>query len=224
MVGCEMEDERDTSADPISELDTVLFQSMGGGEGRFESSGGVKYKLLGSLEAPGPIAFQFSSSGSTRERERFSAASLTWRKQNSSALAGWQWVEGDTYLTFAVGPELARERGPCRCGSTQLGARALLEIWTRPAPDLAFSATLTAGTARPSAWARAALGYALFEGVHVGPEVTVAVEEHYREARIGLQLDGLAVGFFTLRASAGFAWTTDGRASLFYNLGSYMKI
>jgi hypothetical protein len=141
----------------------------------------------------------------------------------ASLLLGHQWTSEQALLSVFVGPELDhRSRNAAR--STALGLRVLAEIWAQPTPDTFAATTLLVGTEPLRVWSRHALGWRMVDRVFVGPEVVLAVEEHYSEARLGLHATGLAIGPWSFSLSGGFLAAQDREPQGYVGVTTVLKL
>jgi hypothetical protein len=191
---------------------TVLFSSTDAGSSGFLTVG-AKRTLAGSLDESGPVALGSIGAGGSPERMGLPGlGDATFRPAvQASALAGYQWALGRTFLSLFAGPELDRDRfssagGPAR-EATRIGARVHGEIWMHPTDETLVTGTAIAGTARGHLWTRASAGYKVWRDVFIGPEASLYRTEDYREWRVGAHATGLQLGRFTFRLSTG--WRRD---------------
>ena len=188
---------------------TVLFSSTDAGSSGFLTVG-AKRTLAGSLDESGPVALASIGAGGSPERMGLPGlGDATFRPAvQASALAGYQWALGRTFLSLFAGPELDRDRfssagGPAR-EATRIGARVHGEIWMHPTDETLVTGTAIAGTARGHLWTRASAGYKVWRDVFVGPEASLYRTDGYREWRVGAHATGLQLGRFTFRLSTGW--------------------
>jgi Cellulose biosynthesis protein BcsS len=192
------------------DLRTVLFGSLDTGHSTFGTVG-VKRTLRGSLDQSGPLGMASLGYGGTIERVEFQpeGARMIRHAVHASALLGYQWVGDGIVVAALAGPEIEGERfsrhAPPRATEPHLGARLHGEIWAHPTPNTLATATVIAGTARTAhVWGRASAGYAVWDGIFLGPEASVYMTETYRELRLGAHVTGLTLGGMSLRFSGGW--------------------
>jgi hypothetical protein len=190
----------------------VFFASVDAGSSGFGTLG-AKRTVLGTLDESGPVALASVGAGGSPEQmgiQRLGDAAFRPVVQ-ASALVGYQWALGRTFLSLFAGPELDRDRFPHRDGLTReasrIGARLHGEIWMHPTDDTLVTGTAIGGSARGHLWARASGGYKVWRDVFIGPEATLYRTDSYREWRLGAHATGLQLGHFTLRLSTG--WRVD---------------
>ena len=200
-------------AQDAAELRTVLFGSLEAGRSSFANVG-AKHALGGPLDRSGPALMAVAGYGGRFERDPAApGAPLAFRHAaQGSALLGYQHMLGWGALAAFVGPEIdhetfAHDRANGGESGPKFGARLHGEAWLHPSPDTLVTATLIAGSARPSLWSRGSLGYRLWRDVFVGPEASAYAADRYREWRVGVHATGLALGRTSLRVSAG--WRED---------------
>lgn len=200
---------------------TVLFASVDAGRSVFLSAGS-KQTLVGSLDRDGYVAVESSGFGLTRERSKDGLDLPILRfKTETSAMFGRQWNMQGLYLAAYLGPELEHEQLTVAgrilsFSKPRYGAKAQFELWSNPTSDTLVTATVVAGTARESLWARASAGYRVFRNAYVGPEATTYVTDSYRELKVGAHLTGFAVGIVQARVSAGWMVADDHKAGTPY--------
>jgi hypothetical protein len=208
----------------VRELDTVLFGSLDAGRTGYANVG-FKRTLQGGLDASGTAALvTFGYGGSS---ERIGAHLTGFRhKASASALLGYQWLGPSVVLAGFLGPEIDYERDPGPFGQTarpRLGLRAQAELWAHPTADTLVTATLVAGSARDHLWSRASAGYAMWDGIFVGPEVIHYRAENDREWRVGIHATGVTIARFTLRLSGGIG-RFDERTGGYVGLTGYIRM
>ena len=230
---------------PVSDrYDRVLFGSAELAEVSIFGGSGFKHSLSGNIEAPGPIAMLMTNLGATRERweapDGFTAhvprmtqiTRIYFGRQENTALG---------FLTLAAGLEIRRAQAlgddalP-RWQPPRTGAALIAELW-REAPLRAHApqsgqgwsnrpflthATIMAGSAGPSLWARLATGPALTQKVFAGPEASVYLEPDYRELRLGAHVTGFAIGPLTLRLAGGIVMPQGGRSDVYIGLQGHI--
>lgn len=141
---------------------------------------------------------------------------MTRHAVHASALVGYQWVRDGLVMAGLAGPEGDIEQLSDRTLPTgekpHLGARLHGEIWAHPTANTLMTTTVIVGTARtPHLWARTSAGYALWDGVFLGPEASVYTTDTYREWRLGAHVTGLTFGGMSLRLSGGWRGEEDTR-------------
>ena len=191
---------------------TVLFSSADAGSSGFLTVG-AKRTLAGSLDESGPVALASIGAGGSPERMGLpGVGDAAFRPAvQASALAGYQWALGRTFLSLFAGPELDRDRFSSAGGltreATRIGARVHGEIWMHPTDETLVTGTAIAGSARGHLWTRASAGYKVWRDVFIGPEASLYRTEDYREWRVGAHATGLQLGRYTFRLSTG--WRRD---------------
>ncbi len=193
-----------------------MFGSLDAGHSGFGTIG-LKRTLAGPLDRSGPLAMASLGYGRTVERawSQPEAPLFTRNAAHGSALLGYQWAGDGLVLAALAGPEAEGERTSHSIagrGETDahFGVRLHGEIWAHPTANTLLTTTMIVGTARTAhLWARASAGYAVWEGVFLGPEVSVFTTDTYREWRLGAHLTGLSVGRVSLRLSAGWRGEED---------------
>jgi hypothetical protein len=201
-------DDRNSAHD--ADLRTVLFGSIDGGRSTFAALG-VKRTLHGTLDQSGPVGMASVGYGRTVERAWWDSqdTQVTRHAAHASALLGYQWVRDGLVVAALAGPEVDGERlsdhPTARDKETHVGARLHGEIWAHPTATTLVTTTVIVGTARTAhLWGRASAGYAFWNRVFLGPEVSIYATDTYREWRVGAHLTGLTLGRFNLRLSGGW--------------------
>jgi hypothetical protein len=219
------------ASDRAAELRTVLFGSLDTGRSTFATIGS-KRALRDSLDQSGPVGMASIGFGGTVERAwwRPDDTHVVRQAVHGSALLGYQWARDGIVVAAFAGPEVDSERvndhGAPRDTGPQLGARLHGEIWAHPTANTLLTTTVIAGTARTAhLWGRASAGYALWNGVFVGPEASLYATDTYREWRIGAHLTGLTLGRFNLRLSGGWrAEEETGHQGGYVGLSAYIRM
>lgn len=190
-------------------LRTVVFSSVDAGRSGFLTLG-AKRTLVGSLDESGPVALASVGAGGSPEQmgwPRLAGGAFRPAVQGS-ALIGYQWNLGRTFLSLFAGPEVDHDRFTSGRGvaeeGTRIGARMHGEIWMHPTDDTLVTGTAIAGSARGHLWARASAGYKVWRDVFLGPEATLYRTQDYREWRVGAHATGLQLGRFTFQLSTGW--------------------
>jgi len=142
----------------------------------------------------------------------------------ASAVLGYQWVRDGLFIAALAGPEVEGEQlsehVTQRISHPHFGARLHGEVWAHPTTSTLLTTTVIVGTARTAhLWGRASAGYALWEGVFVGPEASLYVTDTYRELRVGAHVTGFTLGRLNLRLSGG--WRAEEDTS---HQGAYMGL
>jgi hypothetical protein len=188
---------------------TVAFGSVDAGSSGFATIG-AKRTLVGTLDESGPVALASFGAGGSPEQmglPRLGEAAFRPAVQGS-ALIGYQWALGRTFLSLFAGPEVDHDRFSSASGltreATRIGGRVHGEIWMHPTDDTLVTGTAIGGSARGHLWARASGGYKVWRDVFIGPEATLYRTDAYREWRVGAHATGLQLGRFTFRLSTGW--------------------
>lgn len=201
------------------EIDMLLFGSLDGGGATFVTAG-TKIGLP-TLNSDGPVALASLGGGRQGERgpdgmrQRFTAI--------GAVVLGYQWFFDWGVAAAFAGPEataqmLADSLGPVM-QPAHFGLRLHGEVWARPTERTLIEATVIAGSALESVWARAGWGYHLW-GAYLGPEVGLYTDASgYRKWNLGLHGTDFDIGPFSFRVSVGVQSETDRRAA-----GPYMAL
>jgi hypothetical protein len=186
---------------------TVLFGSLDAGRSTFVNAG-AKRALAGSLDQDGPVALATVGYGARFERPVAGGPLALRQTTLGSALIGYQWAFPWGVAAGFVGAEASYERLTARWGARDnglaAGVRVQGELWAHPSEATLVTASLVLGSSRLDLWSRIALGYRIFDGVFVGPEVATYATDTYRKWQVGLHATGLQIGQFGLRLSGGY--------------------
>ncbi len=212
-------------------LRQVIFASAEFTGGSVHLGSGFKRAFTKSIDDQGFILMSLSGAGATSQLHR-GPANLTVRvarlSNATSVMLGYQWVGERGVLMLAAGPEIGRRQvldaaGVPRWQSPQRGARVIAEYWHNAGANLMTTGTLVASSAQRSLWGRLAAGYALREGMFLGPEIAGYGEPGYREGRLGMHLTGIPLGPFRFRVNAGFSAIPAGRDGFYVGLAGHFK-
>lgn len=183
---------------------SVLFAGIDLGRSNFVGSG-FQRVFAAQPGARRFILMATSGAGTDVQRGRPQMAAYREQTSQSAFMVGYRWPLSSGSLTFLGGFETdTRQKESDRAARFRGGGRVQVELWHHPDSDSLVTASLIAGTARPSAWARAAIGKAVFDRLFLGPEATVHIEEGYTQWRIGAHLTGIRLWRLEGRFSAGF--------------------
>lgn len=214
----------------VHDLNTIIFSTVDLGSSVYTGSG-FKRPLGHGIEESGFMVMGSAGAGTLGERRlvgrRFYRVDHV--TTQGSLVLGYQWLGGGSAYAVYAGVE-ADARQPTIAGraldklESAYGLRLQAEAWLHPTPKTLFTASLVAGTARPHLWAQASWGYDVWNGLHVGPEGVVSLEENYRETRIGLHATGIRVGGFTSRVSGGFQAIHGGQPGGYATITTWFKL
>ena len=215
----------------MDDLRTVLFGSLDAGRSTFGTLG-VKRALGGSLDRSGPVGMASIGYGGTVERAWWQpeGTHVIRHAVHGSALLGYQWLRDGLVVAALAGPEVDGERSSDQSAprdtKPQLGARLHGEIWAHPTANTLLTTTVIVGTARTAhLWGRASAGYAFWDGVFLGPEVSVYTTDTYREWRFGAHITGVTLGRFNLRLSGGWRGEEEtGDRGAYVGLSAYIRM
>ena len=207
------------TAPNAGEVDTLLFGSLDAAAATFVTTGA---KIgLPSLDRDGAVAL--ASLGGGREIERGPDGTARRYTATGAVVLGYQWFFDWGVVAAFIGPEVSTQMLTNRRESvslpTLMGLRAHGEIWARPTEDTLLQATMVAGTALESLWARAAWGYRLWD-TYLGPELSLYTDATgYRKWNFGLHGTDFDLGCFSFRVAAGVQTETDRRTA-----GPYLSL
>ncbi len=202
-----------------------MFGSLDAGAATFATAGA---KLgLGPLDHEGFA--MLASVGGGRRDERGGCAcaphggydlALTRYTVNGAVVLGYQWFFDWGVFSAFAGPEGTRDLLTDGRAVSALPARFGLrlhgEVWARPTGDTLVQATVIAGSARDSAWARLAWGYRLW-GAYLGPEASLYTDyTGYQKWNVGLHATDFSISRYSFRVSAGVQTETSARRAAPY--------
>lgn len=235
----------DDERPPVTDtFDRVLFGSVELAEVSIFGGSGFKHSLSGNIEAPGPVAMMMTNLGATRQRWEAPDGFIAYVPRMTQITRLYFGRQDNTplgFATIAAGIEIQRAQAlgndalP-RWQSPRMGAAVIAELW-REAPlrsptaqsgqdwtrrPFLTHATIMAGSAGPSLWARLATGPALPGAIFAGPEASVYVEPEYSELRLGVHVTGFSLGPLTLRVAGGVVLPQGGRSDVYFGLQGHI--
>jgi hypothetical protein len=231
IAGPEASGEKDAETKAERQLRQVIFSSVEYANGSAYIGSGFKHAFGKSIDEQGFVFMSLSGAGATPEifegpgDFRIRVARLS---NSASMMLGYQWIAPGRVLMLAIGPETTRSQeidasGRPRWLPRRTGVKAIAEIWHEPRPRMMVQATGIFSSGRSSLWSRAAAGFALRDGLFLGPEATAYLERDYREARIGMHLTGLSIGRFQLRLNAGISGIAGQKGGYYVGLAGHFK-
>lgn len=202
---------------------TILFAGVDLGRSTFVTSG-----FLREFGAPeGERRFVLAAingAGIDQQRARPRMAAYRDRTAQNAFLVGYRWPTGTGSLTLLAGAESDLRQQEGKHQRIRGGARLTVDLWHHPGPDSLVTATFVAGTARPAAWARVALGRAWADAIYAGPEASLHVEEGYLQWRLGVHLTGLRLWRLEGRASAGLRSDSDAMTGAYWSFSAHIRL
>lgn len=218
-------------ADPAlmerSPLSLVIFGSLEADASKTYGSVGLKWAFgdTGGLDASGfRLGLKWGESVEPAERK---PARGRLYKTEFSALLGYEWRVGDTFLSLSAGPEIeARysEIGPERSFEQRGMLRLQADLWSRPAENWLVQANAYAIPADGGRyWVRLAGGWRLMDELYLGPELEGYRERDYHKLRFGLHLTGLHLFGLDWRLAGGIQKTQGDKAEGYVTLGLMWK-
>lgn len=210
-----------------SELDVLVFGSLEGGTSAFLTAG----LKIAPKSSPydGPV--MLVSVGGGAGIDRLACGCTAPHAQGhyaatASAVFGYQWTSPEGVIAAFVGPEATLDGyDPGTIAfhrDSEAGLRVQGEAWLHPSEATLMQATLIAGTAKESIWARLAWGYAAWSA-YFGPEASLYADTTgYAKVSFGLHLTGLSFAAATFRVSAGATYEPrDRRLSPYFGLTAW---
>ncbi len=141
-----------------------------------------------------------------------------------SAMGGWRW-KGDRFeLTAFAGPDLQEHRltpddPHNRLRGANVGIRGGFDLWYQPSDAFMVTSSLSASSIGPNFWARAAIGWYLFNRAWIGPEITGLGGDRYSQLRLGVHATSFRTGSLEWTAGLGFARDSDERNGFYVRMG-----
>jgi hypothetical protein len=125
----------------------------------------------------------------------------------ASAVLGYQWSFPEGIVAAFVGPEAMLDGYVSEAGvlyrHAGVGVRVHGEAWLHPTQDTLLQATVIAGSAKASVWARLAGGFRAWSA-YTGPEASLYADATgYAKTSLGWHVTGLTYAAITFRLSAG---------------------
>ncbi|WP_457107600.1 cellulose biosynthesis protein BcsS [Methylobacterium sp. P5_C11] len=208
-----------------SEIDTLLFGSL--------DAGGDTFLTLGAKVGLSALAQEgfatLATVGGGRRAERGADGPRARYTVAAAAVAGYQWFFDWGVIAAFAGPEITKEMllAAPRVDAlpTRFGLRLHGEVWARPTEATLLQASVVAGSARDSLWARLAWGYRLWE-TYIGPEAALYTDATgYAKWSLGLHATDFSFGRYSVRASAGLQSETGrARASPYLTLSVWSPL
>lgn len=151
-------------------------------------------------------------------------AEITGRNFMAALMPGWHVKLGASEIKVFAGPEIQQHRlKPCDPANpahgARLGWRTEVDYWSEPLPNLMLNGSGAVTTINGGFWARAALGWRLFDAAWVGPEIAVFGDASYRQFRIGAHVTSFKTGPLEWSTGLGFVEDTDHRAGAYGRIG-----
>lgn len=208
-----------------SPASSVIFGSLEAGATKTLASVGLK-RAIGSagLDSSGfRLGLKWSESVEQERQGRLSGQLV---KTELHAGIGYEWRIGDTFLSIAAGPDL--EAAYSQYTGTivlthKMGARAHLDLWTRPSERSLLQVNAYVSTLDQRAWLRVSPGWTLMQELYVGPELELYRQDNYRKLRLGLHVTGLRLFGLNWRLSGGLQKTSDRPGEAYATLGIYWR-
>lgn len=148
-------------------------------------------------------------------------------KTELQALLGYEWRIGDSFLSFAAGPEIEAQYSETRSERSfeQRGmVRLQADLWSKPIENWLVQANAYTVLADGNRyWGRLAGGWRLTGELYLGPELEAYRERAYHKLRIGLHLTGLHLFGLDWRFAGGLQKTSDEKSGAYATLGLLWK-
>jgi hypothetical protein len=130
------------------------------------------------------------------------------RQGGGGALAGYAWVSPDWTVALYAGVDvinttLNHNDPNNHTQGTSVGARIAGDFYGMLAPRVMVSGFGSYSTNVSTFYTRFKTGYAVWDGVYLGPEFSALGNSFYSEYRAGLHMTGLKLGLLSLGLSGG---------------------
>jgi Cellulose biosynthesis protein BcsS len=145
-------------------------------------------------------------------------------KLSAAALPGWRFTYNGLSATFFAGPlvqdyHLTPDDPGSRLHGLYLGAQTEADIWYQPNALTMASINGAISSIGPTGYARAAIGFRLFESAFVGPEMGQFWCADFKQIEFGAQVTALRVRALEWSMASGWALTSDQRSGPYVRLG-----
>lgn len=163
-------------------------------------------------------------SGTGRYRYRSGATDITGDTVVLAAMPGWRIKHDRFEATVYAGLDLQRHRfRPDDPGNElaglDIGTRFAGEVWFEPAATTMMQAWATWSSIDAGYSVRGAVGWRLFDGFFLGPEVQALGDGNYRQHRAGIHLTAWRTGAFEWSAGLGYAHDRTSGAGAYLRVG-----
>ncbi|MDP4022408.1 cellulose biosynthesis protein BcsS [Methylobacterium sp. NEAU 140] len=134
------------------------------------------------------------------------------QQEEATAMFGYEWIWQQAALAGYVGFNVRNNelsildpRNPVV--GTGVGAKFAADLYLNPTVDSLVSVNASYSTLFRAYYVRAKAGFAVADGVFVGPEVTLLGDAFFNQWRVGAHLTGFAIG--PMKFSLGAGYTRD---------------
>lgn len=141
-------------------------------------------------------------------------------EEGGDAMLGYAWVSRNwTFGLYAgaafMNTKLSSYDAANKTQGSRVGGLVAIDFWGTPTKKTMVSGYASFSTVNSTFYTRFKTGYAIWNSVYFGPEISVLGNSFYTEYRVGIHATGIKVGRFSLGVSAGFA------ANRFKSSGAY---
>jgi hypothetical protein len=149
---------------------------------------------------------------------------VTGRYALASVMAGYRLKHGRSEITVFAGPDLQSHRlTPDDLGNRLRGGNAGLrvgaDLWYQPSDTFMAVGSISLSTIGPNYWARAGVGWYLFNLAWIGPELGALGGDRYHQFRVGIHATSFRTGAFEWSAGFGFARDSDDHNGAYLRIG-----
>jgi hypothetical protein len=142
----------------------------------------------------------------------------------ASAMPGWRFKRDRLEITVYAGPDFQRHRlTPDDLGNRMRGAHTGVrfgsDLWYQPSDGFMATTSVSLSTIGPNYWARAAIGWYLFDRAWIGPEILALGGDRYQQFRVGVHATAFRAGMFEWSAGMGYARDSDERNGAYLHIG-----
>jgi hypothetical protein len=158
--------------------------------------------------------------------ERYDAGSKRFNTViiRAAPLAGGRIKRGDLEIKMVAGPELENrvltpDIPTAEFRGTHIGARAAVELWWEPMPEMMLTSAFSATTNAQAYAMRGAAGWRVTDRFWAGPEISASGDEFSKQFRVGAHLTGFKLAVFEWSAAAGYVTDSFGRSGIYGRIG-----
>jgi hypothetical protein len=148
-------------------------------------------------------------------------------QQEGSVLFGYEWIWQQAAVAGYVGfnvrnNELSILDPGNPVVGTGIGGKVAADIYLNPTPDQFYAVNASYSTQFNAYYVRARAGFAVFNGVFIGPEATLLGDDFFNSWRVGGHLTGFALGPMKFSVGAGYAYDRVRKGGYYTSIESRM--
>ena len=132
-------------------------------------------------------------------------------QEEGTAMLGYEWIWQQAALAGYVGVNIRSNslsvidpNNPVI--GTGVGAKVAADLYLNPTADTLFAANASYSTLFRAYYVRMRAGYAVTDGVFIGPEATLLGDAFFNQWRLGAHLTGFTIGPMKFSVGAGYAY------------------